>query len=81
MIASTQNHHARSRIGIGKNAGSQVAKSIELRKPVAGWIFVVYFLFSRQRLLCNKKTTTSRPLAFVSTQPHRLLWALKVSNK
>ena len=52
-------------------------ENLELREPAAGWIHVVSFLFSRQRLLCNKKVATSRPLAFVSAQPHRLLWALK----
>ena len=28
-------------------------------------------------MLCNRKVATSKLLAFVSTQPHRLSWALK----
>jgi len=62
------------------NAGSQTAKSMELWDPVAGWIYVISFLFSRHRLLCNKNVAISRPIAFVSTQPHKLLRALKSPN-
>ena len=40
-------------------------------------MYVVSVLFSKQRLLCNKKLATSRPFPFVSVQPQRLLWALK----
>jgi len=54
-----------------------MAGSMELREPVAGWIYVISFLFSRHRLLCNKNVAISRPLALVSTQPHKTLRALK----
>jgi len=41
------------------NAGSQIAISVELREPVAGWIYVVCFKFGRHRLVFNKKLATS----------------------
>ena len=35
-------------------AGSDMAKSMEQREPVAGWMYVAFDLMIRHRLFCNK---------------------------
>jgi len=63
-------HHARS------EKVPRMARSMELREPVAKWIYVVSVLLSRQRLPCSKNVATSRHLTLVLTPTQTLLGSL-----
>lgn len=54
-----------------------MARSMELRDPVAGCMYVAAFVFMRQRFVLSKKFTTSWPFLSDVVQPHKLSWALK----